>query len=148
VMRILFSPWKIRRLRPGLNQRTLGSKGRHGTSRQLKPVDCTCFLLFDSGRLVTTLPAHCAVSVKLEHSRYVRMLQFLCYLRNCRVYLQTWKAAECNTWRTRTNGLPTVPETKGINSHSRWDNCLLYFVSAQNYRICSHCTRMGLTLAL
>ena len=35
VLRI-FSPWKIRRLRPGLNPRTCGTKGHHATSRPLK----------------------------------------------------------------------------------------------------------------
>ena len=37
VMRI-FSPWKIRRLRPGLNPANLGTKGQHATSRPPKPL--------------------------------------------------------------------------------------------------------------
>ena len=38
VLRI-FSPWKIRLLRPGLNPRTLGTKSQHATSRPPKPWD-------------------------------------------------------------------------------------------------------------
>ena len=37
VLRI-FSPWKIRRLRPGLNPANLGTKGQHATSRPPKPL--------------------------------------------------------------------------------------------------------------
>jgi len=37
VLRI-FSPLKIRRLRPGLNPRTWGTKGQHATSRPPKPI--------------------------------------------------------------------------------------------------------------
>ena len=33
-----FSPWKIRRFRPGLNPANLGTEGQHATSRQPQPL--------------------------------------------------------------------------------------------------------------
>jgi len=42
VLRI-FSPLKIRRLRPGLN---LGTKGQHATSRPPKPLIFFCYIIF------------------------------------------------------------------------------------------------------